>query len=134
MSRTIQSDHRQIIRGAIDAEAMHRPPIMNLSHNNMTGELKISGTLDIDSANPLREVLLDCFQHQPEVAADLSEVDGCDAAALQVLLAGRSEAAARGKVFRVSASSQAIRETAAALGFSLGEGPECQEEDAPSAA
>ncbi len=75
--------------------------------------------LDIDAANSLREAFLDCFLHQPEVAADLSAVTGCDAAGVQVLLAGRREAAATGKAFRIRAVSEIVLETAAALGFSL---------------
>jgi len=93
---------------------------MNMSSDNPTGTLQISGMLDIYSANSLREALLDCFLQQPEITVDLSEVTGCDAAALQVLLAGRKEAAAGGKTFRVSAASRTVSETAAALGFSLG--------------
>jgi anti-anti-sigma regulatory factor len=93
---------------------------MTLTTDPVTGVLKISGTLDIDAANRLREALLDCCLHQPEVAADLSEVESCDAAGLQVLLAGQRGAAAFGKVFSVRAAATPILETAAALGLSLG--------------
>lgn len=54
---------------------------MTLNKNEVTGVLKISGTLDIDLANSLREALLECLVQQHDVAADLSDVDGCDAAA-----------------------------------------------------
>jgi anti-anti-sigma factor len=94
---------------------------MTLSKDEITGALTISGPLDIDAAESLREALLDCFRRQPDVAADLSGVDMCDAAALQVLLAGRRNAASVGKAFRVVTASDAVTVTAAALGFSTGE-------------
>jgi anti-anti-sigma factor len=102
---------------------------MTLSGNNITGVLKISGMLDIDSAPSLHEALLDCFLHQPEVMVDLSEVDRCDAAALQVLLAGRLNAALAGKAFRVAAPSEAIAEIAAALGLSIDEPNDSRRQD-----
>jgi len=110
---------------------------VNLKNDSNTGELKISGTLDIDAANSLREALLECLLLRPAVTppvieVDLSEVNGCDAAALQVLLAGRRDAAAAGKAFRVHASL-AVTATAAALGFSIDQsrtGPEKERDDA----
>jgi anti-anti-sigma factor len=94
---------------------------MTLSKNQTTGVLKISGTLDIEAANALREAFLDCLLQQPEPVADLSAVDGCDAAALQVLLAGRKHAAAAGKALRFLATSDAVIDAAAALGFRIDE-------------
>ncbi len=105
---------------------------MNLSKDH-TGVLKISGTLDIDTANALREALLDCLLRQPEVAADLSQVDECDTAALQVFLAVRRDAEAAGKTFRAIAASSAVTGTAEALGLSIdepGTGPRKDHSDA----
>jgi len=87
---------------------------MNLSKDNTTGLLKISGTLDIDAANTLREALLDCFLQHRDITADLSEVASCDAAVLQVLLACRREGS-----LAVRAASESVVKTAADLGFSL---------------
>ena len=92
---------------------------MTLTKDNTTSVLIISGTLDIDTANSLREALLECFSLQPEVRADLSAVDACDAAGLQVLLAGQRNAALLGKALHVNTASPAVLETAAALGFSI---------------
>lgn len=92
---------------------------MTLSTDKITGVLQISGTLDIDAANGLREALLDCLLHQGEIVADISELDGCDAAGLQVLLAGRRDAMAAGKPFRFTAPSHVLAQTALALGFSI---------------
>jgi anti-anti-sigma regulatory factor len=93
---------------------------MILDMDKTTGELKISGTLDIDATNSLRDALLDCLLHQPEVGVDLSEVDACDAAALQILFAARRDSAAAGKAFRATAS-EAVTGVAEALGLSFGE-------------
>jgi anti-anti-sigma factor len=95
------------------------PTVMTLTTDKITGVLKVSGNLDIESANPLREAILDCFSAQPEVAIDLAEVDACDAAGLQVLLAGRRDAASCGQAFRFHAVSPPVLETAAALGLAL---------------
>lgn len=92
---------------------------MTLDKDTSTGVLKIAGTLDIDVASAIREALLDCFVHQPEVAADLSAVDASDTTALQVLLAAQKTAESTGKTFRVVAASRSITELAAELGFSL---------------
>jgi anti-anti-sigma factor len=102
---------------------------MTLNKDEVTGVLKISGPLDIDAADSLREALLDGFQRQPDVAADLSGVDMCDAAAVQVLLAAHGNLAYSGKAFRIVAASEAVTVTAAALGFSIGEFGFAQGED-----
>ena len=97
---------------------------MTLTKDKATGVLQISGTLDIDGADSLREALLDCSLHQSaaaDLSADLSDVDGCDAAALQVLLAARRDAVAAGKAFRITAASNAVTDTAAALGLPIDE-------------
>jgi anti-anti-sigma factor len=92
---------------------------MILTNDNIAGVLKVSGTLDIETANSLREALLDSLLLQREVTADLTAVDACDASGLQVLLAGQRDAASLGKLLRLHGASQAVLETAAALGFSL---------------
>ncbi len=93
---------------------------MTLNEDGITGILKISGTLDIDSAAALRESLLGCFLRQAQVTADLSEVEGCDTAAFQVLVATQRMAVSLGKTFRVTAASSRLLDTAAGLGFPIG--------------
>jgi anti-anti-sigma factor len=97
-----------------------RPKIMILNKDEVSG-LRISGTLDIDAADSLRDALLDCFLHQTEIIVDLGGVDGCDASALQVLLAARGDAASAGKAFRFNGVSNAVSGMAAALGISVSE-------------
>jgi anti-anti-sigma regulatory factor len=94
---------------------------MTLDRDNVTGVLRISGMLGIDAANSLREAILECLLRQHDATADLSEVEECDAAALQVLLAGQRNGAPGGKTLRIAGVSLTVMETAAALGFSFDE-------------
>jgi len=91
---------------------------MLATNDNITGVLKITGTLDMESAAGLRDTLLDCLSQQPEVAIDLGEVEACDTASLQLLLAAWKEAGSLQKPFRFVAASNPVVATAAALGFS----------------
>jgi anti-anti-sigma regulatory factor len=92
---------------------------MTLGKDDDRRVLTVAGVLDIGSANLLREALLECLLHSGEVTADLSEADGCDAAALQVLIAGRITAEASGRQFAVVSVSHGAEESAAALGIAL---------------
>jgi len=83
---------------------------MNFNMNKTGGVMKISGTLDIDAAPALREALLDC---ESEIHVNLSEVESCDTAALQVLLASR---------LNLREPSASIAETAASLGLTIPSG------------
>jgi anti-anti-sigma regulatory factor len=80
------------------------------------GTLRVSGSLHTTAVGPLREALLKCLSAQSEVAVDLTGVDMCDTASLQVLFACQSSAASQGKTLRVTASP-AVRETLEALGL-----------------
>jgi anti-anti-sigma regulatory factor len=85
--------------------------MMTLSKDKGPGFLRISGNLDIDEADSLREALLAADLRE----LDLSEVEACDAAGLQVLLA------AAGKSFQITAISNAVTQMAVVLGVSLEE-------------
>ena len=84
---------------------------MTLNEDN--GVHKILGTLDIDTASALRQALLDCMIHKPAIEVNLSGIEACDTAALQVLVAGRSNGS-----LQITGSSPAVTEIAAALGLS----------------
>ncbi len=90
---------------------------MTLNHDKITGVLRISGTLNIDGADSLREALLGCLPEQGGVTVNLREVDACDTAALQVLLAAQKNVAAVGKSFQVREVPSSVTDTAAALGL-----------------
>jgi anti-anti-sigma regulatory factor len=79
------------------------------------------GPLDISAAGKLRDALRECLSRQPELLLDLSDADACDASILQLLWAARKSASECHKRFSVVSSSDAVRETGAALGLSLDE-------------
>jgi anti-anti-sigma factor len=83
--------------------------------------LKIAGSLDVSTAGTLCDSLRDCLGWQAELSLDLSNVDSCDAAVLQLLCAARKTAAQLHKPFRVVSWSPAVLETCAALGIALEE-------------
>jgi anti-anti-sigma regulatory factor len=78
---------------------------MTLNEDN--GVRKILRTIDIDAAGSLRQALLD------GMILNVSGVEACDTAALQVFLAGRRDCSPQ-----ITGSSPAITEIAAALGLS----------------
>lgn len=81
--------------------------------------LKLCGALLINSADELQAALRDFVCDVSEPSVDLSGVDQCDTAALQLLCCARLTAERSSKPFVFSAVSDAIRETSAALGISL---------------
>ena len=83
------------------------------------GVLRISGALDIREAEAFREALTQWLKQYPALEIDLSAVDGCDATALQLLLAARKSAEGRSQSFRITASSPSVAEACAELGVSL---------------
>jgi anti-anti-sigma factor len=81
--------------------------------------VKLAGTLDINHTEELRSALLSELNALPELVLDLSAVNGCDAAGLQVLCALQKSAQGSGKTFRISEPSNAMRECSAIAGLSL---------------
>lgn len=81
------------------------------------GCLKISETIDLSTAEALRDALAECFDQDKPIELDLSEVTACDTAALQLLHAARNTAVRSARPFRVTALSAAITETGSRLGL-----------------
>lgn len=92
---------------------------LNITQPDNAGPLKISGTLDIYAAEALRDALAQRVHHQTTLTLDLSEVDGCDVAALQLLYSARKSAEASSEGFAVTTFSQAMINACEALGFAL---------------
>lgn len=90
---------------------------LNITQPGDTGPLKISGTLDIYTVDTLRDVLAEHVKQQTALLLDLSEVDGCDVAGLQLLCSAHKSAEASRAPFAVTALSQAVVESCAALGL-----------------
>jgi len=83
--------------------------------------LKISGAIDIGGADELCAALAAYAMREPPLTLDLSGVDGCDTAALQLFCSLRKTALDANKALRIGALSTAIVEASAAVGLSLEE-------------
>lgn len=81
--------------------------------------LKITGEQTIRNADQLHKSLTDYLDRGRDVVVDLSEVNVCDAASLQLMFALHHSAVQRKQGFRIQAASPAITETAAALGLRM---------------
>jgi anti-anti-sigma regulatory factor len=113
--------------GTTDAEAQENPvqaaaPIGQAREpNDAASPLKITGEQTIRTADQLHEAFAEYLDRDLAVVVDLSEVDECDTAALQLIYALRQSAVQRKKRFHVTAVSPAITETAGALGLRIEE-------------
>jgi anti-anti-sigma factor len=90
--------------------------------NNPSGNvLEISGVLDINQAHELRDSLLRHSANSDHLRLDLSAVEACDTAGLQVLLAARRHSESLSKTFHLTAVSEPVLKMVSALGVTLGE-------------
>lgn len=90
---------------------------MHIHQEQFGSVLKISGSLDIGEIDMLHRALVDCFNRESAPEVDLSEVDACDASALQLLCAAQKSATRSNKPFRVVALSAGVMAAGAALGL-----------------
>jgi anti-anti-sigma factor len=88
-----------------------------LVENESGTVLRIQGSLDIAVAEEFHKALRNFLRAAEHPVLDLSAVDSCDTAALQLLWAARKSA----KPLRFMGLSSAIAESAAALGLPLQE-------------
>ena len=100
------------VQAAAPIERTHNP-------NDAGAPLKITGEQTIRTADELHETLAQYLDRDLDVVVDLSEVNECDTAALQLIYALRQSAVQRRQRFQIKAVSPAIAETAAALGLQL---------------
>ena len=84
-------------------------------------DVTLRGELGIGNAEDLHRMFRDSLTRNAGIEVDLSAVESCDAAVLQLLCSLRKSATVRGLRFRVSAVSQPIEAAAAALGIPLAE-------------
>lgn len=61
-----------------------------------SGVLYLSGELGIENAAELRQAFIDAIDKCPELAVDLSEVESCHIAVLQILLSAQATLEAKG--------------------------------------
>ena len=100
------------VQAAAPIERAHDP-------NDAGDPLKITGEQTIATADELHKALAEYLDRGLAVVVDLSEVEECDAAALQLIYALRQSAVQRKQRFHITAVSPAITETAAALGLRI---------------
>jgi anti-anti-sigma factor len=96
-------------------------PIEQAHDPNDAAPLKITGEQSIRTADELQKALAEHLDRGLDVVVDLSEVDECDTAAMQLIYALRQSAVQRKQRFHITAVSPAITETAAALGLGIEE-------------
>jgi anti-anti-sigma factor len=83
--------------------------------------LSIKGALDIGAAEVLRQTLHDFIGESSSPILELSEIEFCDTAAVQVLSSAQITAERLHKPLTFGALSPAVANTCAALGLRIGE-------------
>ena len=78
---------------------------------------RLEGSLDLYAAAQLRATLTDCLARPDSAEFDLSGIDACDTAGLQLLLAARATAAARGHTVSFVAIPEAVEDCCRRLGL-----------------
>jgi anti-anti-sigma factor len=104
---------------------------VQIVNDERNGVLQLAGELGIDVVEQLHTVLRDFVHTATRPTIDLTQVDTCDSAALQLLCSARKTAECEGKPFELLGLSAAIVETSAALGLSLSSCLKKHDGDAP---
>jgi anti-anti-sigma factor len=78
--------------------------------------VSLAGALEIHHIEAARDALLNHVESSQSLKLDLSGVESCDAAGLQLLLAARVSARVAGKAFAICASAPAVEECGRLLG------------------
>jgi anti-anti-sigma factor len=92
---------------------------MHFQTREENGVLRCEGHLDIRSVEELRHLLSECFGRNPQWMLDLSAVEGCDTAGVQLLHSAWKQASQCGRKLELHALSAAIQNTALMLGIPL---------------
>jgi anti-anti-sigma factor len=103
---------------------------MQVFQNRCESALELTGALDINTADEVRKVLLECLEQHTSISVDLSKVESCDAAGVQLLLALEKSTESAGKPFSLVGVSEAFARDCASLGISmvpLADAPSAQE-------
>ena len=93
---------------------------MHITKDESGGVLKIGGNLSIETTEELRAALLDLLAAASDISVDLSGVEACDTAALQVLCYSGKTAVGRGKKLGFLGMPDAVVQTALELGLPAG--------------
>ncbi|SPE29287.1 hypothetical protein SBA3_1540005 [Candidatus Sulfopaludibacter sp. SbA3] len=97
---------------------------MQINTDLGAGVLTISGAAAIIDVAELRDALRGFIGEVPRPVLDLSQVDTCDTAVLQLLWAARKTAENSDKHLKLTGISETVQAAAAVLGLDFEEGPE----------
>lgn len=86
-------------------------------HSPGAGPIRLNGALDIYRADELRTTLANCLADAPSLSLDLSAVDECDTAGLQLLLSASTTARTQGKAVAFHNSSAPVADCCRRLGL-----------------
>lgn len=91
---------------------------MQIHQDQRDTPVKLTGVLDINTAAEVLKTLLVHLEHKARISVDLSQIESCDAAGIQLLLAMQRSAKAAGKPFALIAATEAFTAVCASLGIS----------------
>lgn len=100
---------------------MDRPNTQSTPAIAGEGPTALDGEWSIGNAEELRQLLMESLTRGPDVILDLSGVQACDTAVLQLICSVRKSAVERRRRFQIAALSPAVEEAAAALGLPIRE-------------
>ena len=100
---------------------------VRITKDESSGVLKIAGTLSIPAAEDVRKALSDAFNGNSGPVLDLSGIEDCDTAGLQLLWSAINTAQRLNKRLRLLEIPSAVAEIAAVLGLPLQQLTACQE-------
>lgn len=89
---------------------------MQTTTDESGGVLKLAGELGIYETGQLHQTLVDALNKASSLTLDLSEVEACDASALQLLYSARITAERSGKSIKIRGASQPVLATCETLG------------------
>ncbi len=81
--------------------------------------LKITGPLTVYEAAEASEAMLACFEEENGLILDLTDVQDCDTAGVQLLCAARKTAQNAGKPFAVTGASGPVKTAVTGVGLAL---------------
>jgi len=90
---------------------------MQTTTDQSGGVLKLAGELSIYEAERLRQTLAEALETASNLTLDLSEVEKCDASAIQILYSARITADQSSKFIEIREASRPVLETCEALGL-----------------
>jgi len=90
---------------------------MQIVQDQRYTSLELAGILDINTTEEVHKALLAHFERHDRISLDLSQIESCDAAGVQLLLAAQRSGEASGKSFGVVGATDTFTAVCAALGI-----------------